>query len=69
MMLTIRKQVVNLFVDRTTQQWIVQDPDGNFWIVPVIDDAWDHREPFEPTSEMDLEPVPGHYKYMLGLPF
>lgn len=68
-MLTIRKQVVNLFVDRTTQQWIVQDPDGNFWIVPVIDDAWDHREPFEPTSEMDLEPVPGHYKYMLGLPF
>jgi hypothetical protein len=68
-MLTVRKQVVSLFVNRTTRQWIVRDPDGNFWIVPVVEDAWEHREPFDPTSDMDLEPVPGHYKYMLGLPF
>lgn len=68
-MLTIRKQVVSLFVDRTTQQWIVRDPDGNFWIVPAVDDAWEHREPFQPTEDMDLEPIPGHYKYLLDLPF
>jgi hypothetical protein len=68
-MLTIRKQVVNLFVDRTSQQWIVRDPDGNFWTVPAVDDAWEHREPFEPSADMDLEPIPGHYKYLLGLPF
>jgi hypothetical protein len=68
-MLTIRKQVVSLFVDRSTQQWIVRDPDGNFWSVPAVDDAWEHREPFQPTEDMDLEPIPGHYKYLVGLPF
>jgi hypothetical protein len=68
-MLTIRKQVVSLFVDRNTQQWIVRDPDGNFWIVPAVDDAWEHRKPFEATAEMDLEPIPGHYRYLFDLPF
>lgn len=59
-----------LFVDRMApQHWIVRDPDGNFWIVPPVDDAWDKRQPFEPSEEMQIEPVPGHYKYMLGLPF
>jgi hypothetical protein len=32
-MIALRKKVVNLFVDRSSQQWIVLDPDGNFWIV------------------------------------
>ena len=27
------------------------------------------RQPFHPAEETELEPVPGHYKYMLGLPF
>jgi hypothetical protein len=69
MMLTLRKQVVALFVDRQSQQWIVRDPEGNFWIVPNLDNPWDHRQPFQLAEEADLEPVPGHYKDMLGLPF
>lgn len=65
---TLRKPVVTLYVLRSRQQWVVRDPEGNFWIVPPGDDAWDRREPFEATEETDLEPVPGHYKNMLGLP-
>lgn len=67
-MFTLRKNVVSLYVDRSTQQWIVLDPDGNFWIVPGDENPWDHRQPFCPTEETELEPVPGHYKAMLGLP-
>ncbi len=68
-MVTVRKCVVALYVDRASQQWIVRDADGNFWSVPPADDPWEHREPFQPTEETDLEAIPGHYKYMLGLPF
>jgi hypothetical protein len=67
-MTTVRKQM-SLFVDRSSQQWIVRDADGNFWLVPSVEQAWEHRQPFEPSEETDLEPVPGHYKHMLGLPF
>jgi hypothetical protein len=68
-MLTLRKNVMTLFVDRSNQQWIVLDGDGNFWMVPTsYDNPWDQRQPFCPTEETELEPVPGHYKYMLGLP-
>ena len=68
-MIQIRKQAAGLFVDRSCQQWIVRDPDGEFWLVPSVENAWDHREPFSPSEETTLEPVPGHYKDMLGLPF
>ena len=68
-MLAVRKQGVALFVDRSTQQWIIRDPEGNLWMLPAGDDAWDHREPFLPTEETELEPIPGHYKYLLQLPF
>jgi hypothetical protein len=68
-MLAVRKQSIALFVDRTNQQWIVRDPAGNYWILPGGYDAWDHRQPFQPTDETELEPIPGHYKYLLGLPF
>ena len=68
-MLTLRKNVVNLYVDRPSQQWIVLDPEGNFWIVPSDEkNPWNQRQAFYPTEETELEPVPGHYKYMLGLP-
>ena len=68
-MLTLRKNVINLYVDRSTQQWVVLDPDGNFWIVSTMDDnPWDQRQPFFPSEDTALEPVPGHYKHMLGLP-
>jgi hypothetical protein len=68
-MLTDRKRVGGLYVEKGSQQWVVLDPEGNFWIVPSGDSPWEHRQPFRPTEETELEPVPGHYKYMLGLPF
>lgn len=68
-MMTVRKQIVSIFVDRSSQQWIVLDPEGSFWSVPPIEQGWDQRQPFTPTHDCELEPVPGHYKYMLGLPY
>ena len=64
-----RKRVMALFVERLCQRWVVRDPDGNFWLLPSVDNPWEHRQPFHPTDETELESVPGHYKYMLGLPF
>jgi hypothetical protein len=68
-MTTLSRPAVSIYVDRSTQQWIVRDPEGTFWILPVVDAPWDHRQPFCLTDEVELEPVPRHYKYMLGLPF
>lgn len=68
-MMTLRKSRVLIYVDRASKQWIVQDPDGNYWILPVIESPWEHRQPIERLQEMKLELVPGHYKYMLGVPF
>jgi hypothetical protein len=51
------------------RQWVVRDPEGSFWILPSVNHPWEHRQPFHPTPETDLEPVPGHYKDMLELPF
>jgi hypothetical protein len=68
-MVTLRKGVVSLFVHRASQQWIALDPDGNYWVVPTnSENPWSDRQPFEPADEIELEPVPGHYKSMLGLP-
>lgn len=66
-MQAIRKSVVALYVDKTTQQWIVRDHEGNFWSLPSGEDPWKERQPFTPGGETELEPVPGHYKYLLGL--
>jgi hypothetical protein len=68
-MLVAGKRVVALFVHKTTHQWIVRDSEGNFWSLPSTDNPWDERQPFTPAEETELEPVPGHYKYMLGLPY
>lgn len=68
-MVTCRKQTVSIFVDRSSQQWVVRDPDGHFWVVPAVEHPWDHRQPFEMTEEIVLEPIPRHYKDMLELPF
>ncbi len=67
--LTLSKQAVNLYVDRNAQRWIVRDAYGNFWLLPLGENPWDRREPFLPTEETDLEPIPGHYKSIVGLPF
>jgi hypothetical protein len=68
-MSVVRKQAVNIFVDKSSQRWVVRDADGNFWLLPAVDNPWDHRQPFGATEETELEPIPGHYKYMLNLPF
>ena len=60
-------RIVSLYVDRSSQKWVVRDGDGNLWLLPQVDDCWDHREPFEETEESELEAVPGHYRYVLGL--
>jgi hypothetical protein len=65
----VTKRKVALFVDRFNRQWVVRDPEGSFWILPSVEDPWARREPFNPTNESDLEPVPGHYMDMLRLPF
>jgi hypothetical protein len=69
MALLQRESAAALFVNRSTQQWVVRDREGNFWIIPVADPSWTEREPFFPTEQTELEPIPGHYKYMLDLPF
>ena len=69
-MITSARCAVAVFVDRARpHHWIVRDPEGHFWIVPPVENAWDNRQPFEPNEETHLDPVPGHYKYMLGVPF
>ncbi|MBX3437118.1 MAG: hypothetical protein KF861_06485 [Planctomycetaceae bacterium] len=68
-MLSVRKQTVSLFVDRISQRWIVRDPDGQFWVIPSGYEGWALREPLDPNGDFDLEPIPGHYRYLFDLPF
>ncbi|MBS0267018.1 MAG: hypothetical protein JSS02_34150 [Planctomycetes bacterium] len=63
-----RYQKVTIYVDRISQQWIVRDSEGSFWTVPATTNAWEQRQPFSPSQGVELEPVPGHYRYLLGLP-
>src|SRR5262249_22210419 len=44
-------------------------PGGNFWTPPPVENPWDQREPLPVPGGADFEPGPGHYKYMLALPF
>lgn len=59
---------ISLYVDREGRQWIALDRDGNYWKLPSTANPWNDRQPFLPAVETELEPVPGHYKTMLGLP-
>ena len=68
-MLEVRKQAMRLYVDRASRRWVVRDPEGNFWLLPSVENPWEQRRPFELSEESNLEPIPGHYKDMLGLPF
>ena len=68
-MLTVRKPLAAVYVDRARQQWVVRDPEGNYWSLPSYDNPWEQRQPFCLAEGTELEPVPGHYKDMLGLPF
>jgi hypothetical protein len=59
---------VSLYVDRSLPScWIVRDRDGAFWMVPAGDKAWEQRQPYTLTVDAQLESVPGHYKYLLGI--
>jgi hypothetical protein len=60
MMRTETNPGLALFVDKTSQRWIVRDLEGNFWSLPSTDNPWDERQPFTPAEETELEPVPGH---------
>lgn len=67
--MTVTLSRLRLFVDRSSQQWIVLDSEGNYWIVPGAENnPWEQRQRYYPSEETELEPVPGHYKSMLGLP-
>jgi hypothetical protein len=61
--------MVALFVDRTTQQWVVRDPHGEYWRLPSVENCWIHREPFDRSDNVDLSVIPGHYRHALNLPF
>ena len=41
--MTAVKYAVALFVDKASQQWVVRDAEGNFWLLPAVDKRWDHR--------------------------
>ena len=68
-MATHSKAAVALYADKAARQWVVRDADGRFWVLPQGDEPWENRRPFEPPDDADLEPVPGHYQYMLGISF
>jgi hypothetical protein len=68
--MTMRPELcqVSLYVDRNQPScWIVRDQAGDFWMVPSGECAWDRRQPYTLTEGTQLESVPGHYKYLLGL--
>lgn len=63
-----KRQMLMLYADRAAQRWVVRDSEGDFWELPLIDNAWEHRQPYELTDDAELQPVPGLYKYLIGLP-
>jgi hypothetical protein len=63
------KPLAGLFVDRSRQQWFVRDPEGDFRALPSVELPRQQRQPYQPTGETELEPVRGHYRDMLKLPF
>ena len=68
-MISVKKVKVALFVDHISNQWIVRDPEGDFWVVPPGEKGWQQRRPFDLSETSELEPIPGHYIYLLNLPF
>ncbi len=69
-MISAPSRMAAIFVDRScTEHWIVRDPEGNFWVVPSAENAWESRRPYYLTEDAELEPIPGHYLFMLNLPF
>ena len=44
-MTTVRKQIVQMYVDRVSHRWIVLDLDGVYWAVPAGEQGWNRRQP------------------------
>ena len=51
-MIVVKKRLVAMFVDGPSQQWVVRDPEGNFWILPSVENPWQHRQPFLPDRRV-----------------
>lgn len=68
-MITTRKPALSLYVDKGyPEHWIVRDREGCFWVLPPVENAWEKREPYLRSEDSELESVPSHYIYILGLP-
>jgi hypothetical protein len=67
-MVTERTRAVAVYADRAGGRWVVRDAAGDFWALPHTDDPWRDREAVEIADGAELEPVPGHYRGLLGLP-
>ena len=67
-MLTLIGNRLSLFVDRASQQWVVKDGDGQFWVLPQTEHPWADRKPYCLMEDTELESIPGHYRFLLGLP-
>jgi hypothetical protein len=66
-MVALKERVAALYVDRATQKWVVRDREGNLWTLSPGENAWEDRLPFELIDENELEILPVHYIFMLGL--
>lgn len=64
----VTKQRIHLFVDKTSLQWIAREEDGSYWVLTSRENPWEHRQAVRSIDQLQLEPVPGHYKHMLGIP-
>lgn len=63
----VTHQKIQLFVDKPGGRWIVRDEKGIFWVL-AEQAPWEQRQQISLNDEIQLEPVPGHYKHMLGVP-
>lgn len=66
-MSVITHKRIQLFVDKRSRRWIARDEKGNFWALADAN-PWEERQQVIMNEEIHLEPVPGHYKHMLGIP-
>jgi hypothetical protein len=59
---------LSLYVDRNLPSYlIVRDGAGAFWMVESGEGAWDRRQPYTLKEDIQLESLPGHYRYLLGI--
>src|SRR6516165_147372 len=58
-MISTPSRMAAIFVDRScTEHWIVRDPEGNFWIVPSVANAWNAVGLSNPPKQPNSKPSP-----------